>query len=135
MSLLVARTTGRAQAPIIGDPVTHSLKASQLFGIDVDHVAGSGPLVAAQRLGWLQVLEPAKPYGLEHSANGGELFRKQPGDASEGAELMTQLNRVLQLMWIDATSAAGYGARCVDPSRQRGRQSDSEPATCRQCGG
>jgi len=41
MDLVVANTSGAALLPIAGDPVTHSLKASQLFGIDVDHVAGS----------------------------------------------------------------------------------------------
>jgi hypothetical protein len=109
VGLLVTRTTGAPKPAISGDPVTDPLKAGQLLllrrslrlGIDVDHVAGLCPLVPAYRLGWLQVLKPSKPYGLEHSANGGERRRQHPGHSSERAALMAQVRGVLQLLWIE----------------------------------
>jgi len=45
------------------------LKAGQLFGVDVDHVAGLGPLVPAHSLFGLQVLEATQPLGFEPAAN------------------------------------------------------------------
>jgi len=101
MSFLVAGTMGAAKPAITGDPVTDPFKASQLFGVDVDHVAGLCPLVAAHRLCRLQVLEPAKPYGLEHPANGGERSCQHPGNTTEGAALMTEVHSALQLQWIE----------------------------------
>jgi hypothetical protein len=81
--------------------VPHPLKAGELFGVDVDHVARSGPLVAAHWLCRLQVLEPAETQGLEHPANGGKRRRQHPGHSSERAALMAEVNGVLQLLWIE----------------------------------
>ena len=39
--LLATCTMRGAQAAISGDPVTNPLKAGQLLGVDVDHVAWS----------------------------------------------------------------------------------------------
>jgi hypothetical protein len=105
MSFLVTGTTGTPNPAISGDPVTDPFKAGQLFGVDVDHVARLCPLVAAHRFGGLQVLEPAKPYGLEHPANGGERSCQHPGNATEGAPLMAEVNGALQLQWIDGAEA------------------------------
>jgi hypothetical protein len=101
MGLLITRTTGRAQASVTRDPVTHSLKASELLGIYVNHVAGPGPLITVYRLSWLQVLESAEAQGLEHPTDGGEWRRQYPGDATQGAALMAEVNRALQLQWIE----------------------------------
>lgn len=95
--------------------MTHSLKASHLFGIDVDDVAGLGLLVAAYRLGGLQVLDPAKPYCLEHSTNGGERRWQQLDDATERTALMTELDEALQLQWIDRPP---LGAANIAPIHQ-----------------
>ncbi len=95
MGLLVTRTTAAAESAITGDPVTHSLKASQLLGIDVNHVAGPCPLITAYRLSWLQVLESAEAQGLEHPTDGGEWRRQHPGDATQGAALMAEVKRLL----------------------------------------
>ena len=100
MSLLITRTTGGAQAAISGDPVTDPFKAGQLLllrrslrlGIDVDHVAGLCPLVAAHRLSGLQVLESAETQGLEHSAHSGERYSQDPGNATERAALMAEVH-------------------------------------------
>jgi len=101
MGLLITRATGGAQAAIPGDTDANPVKASQLFGVDVDHVAGLCPLVAAHWLGGLQVLEPAKPYGFEHSANGGERRCQPPGNTTESAALMAEVHSALQLLWIE----------------------------------
>ena len=47
MSFFVTGTMGGAQAAITGDPLTEPLKAGELFGVDVDCVARSGPLEAS----------------------------------------------------------------------------------------
>jgi hypothetical protein len=109
MRLLVSRTTGGAKAAITGDLVTNPLKAGQLLllrrslrlGVDVDHVARPGPLIAAHWLCRLQVLEPAETQGLEHSAHSGERCGQDPGNATERAALMAQIYSVLQLLWIE----------------------------------
>ena len=49
MNFLVPGTTGAAKPAITGDPVTNPVKAGQLFGVDVDHVAGPCPLAALAR--------------------------------------------------------------------------------------
>jgi hypothetical protein len=101
MSFLLTGTTGGAEPAITSDPVTTPLKANDLFGTDVDHVAGLCSLVPAHRLCRLQVLEPSKLYGLEHSAHGGERRRQHPGHSSERAALMAEVNGALQLLWIE----------------------------------
>ena len=40
---------------IAGDAVADLVETTELFDIDVDHLAGSGALIAAHRLGRLQV--------------------------------------------------------------------------------
>jgi len=117
MSFLVTRTTGGAQAAISGDPVTDPFKAGQLLGIDVDHVAGLCPLVAAHRLGRLQVLEPAKPYGLEHSTHSGERCGQDPGNATERAPLMAQVHSALQLQWIERPPLSAANTPAIHQSR------------------
>jgi hypothetical protein len=47
VSFFVARTAGAAKPPISRDLVAHSMTPSQLFDIDMDHVAGLGPFVSA----------------------------------------------------------------------------------------
>ena len=50
MSFFITHTTGGALASISGNPVTDALKAGELFGVEVDHVAWpTGSDVPAQR--------------------------------------------------------------------------------------
>jgi hypothetical protein len=72
IGLFIAGTRRAALAAITGDAVTDPLKAGQLFGVDVDHVAGQGPLVPADWFSGLQVLQATKPDGLEPTANSRE---------------------------------------------------------------
>lgn len=72
VGLLMAGTTGGAQAPIAGDPVPHLAEPSHLFGVDVDHLAGPLPLVAAHWWSGLQVPETAQAERLERCPHGGE---------------------------------------------------------------
>ena len=81
--------------------MTDPFKAGQLFGVDVDHVAGPCPLVAPHWLSRLQVLEPAETQGFEHPAHGGERRRQHPGHSSERATLMAEVHSALQLLWIE----------------------------------
>jgi hypothetical protein len=43
---------------IPGDAVADLLEASELFNIDVDHLAGGGTFITARRLGRIQVAYP-----------------------------------------------------------------------------
>jgi hypothetical protein len=101
MSFLITRTTGATKAAISGDPVTNPLKAGELFGVDVDHVAWLCPLVAGHRLCRLQVLESAETQGLEYPTKGGERSCQHPGNTTEDAPLMAELHSALQLQWIE----------------------------------
>ena len=96
-SLLVPGITGATEPVITGDSITNPLKAGQLFGGDVDYVAGPCSLIAAHRLGGLQVLEPPKPYDLEHLTKGGDRSCQHPGNATESAALMAEFYSALHL--------------------------------------
>jgi len=67
----------------------------------MDHVAGLVPLVSAYRHRRLQIFKTSQAHGVEGSPHGGERCRQQPGDASEGEVLMTQVHGLLQLLWIE----------------------------------
>ena len=108
---------GAAQPAITRDPVTDALKASQLLGVDVDHVAGPGPLVPAHRLGWLQVIEPAEAQALEHSAHGGERCRQDSGHSPESAALMTEVDGALELLCIERPPPAAANTASIHQSR------------------
>jgi hypothetical protein len=97
--------------------VTHSLKASELLGIDVNHVARPRPLITAYRLSWLQVLESAEAQGLEHPTDGGEWRRQHPGDATQGAALMAEVNGALQLQWIERPPLSAANTASIHQSR------------------
>jgi len=43
VSFFVARTGRAAKPPISRDPVADAVKPSQLFDLDMDHIAGLGP--------------------------------------------------------------------------------------------
>jgi hypothetical protein len=70
VGLLVASPRRAAFTTITGDAVTDPLKARQLFGVDMDHVAGLRPLVPADWLFGLQVPQTPEPNGFEPTANG-----------------------------------------------------------------
>ena len=93
--------------------MAHSIKPSQLFAVDMNHAAGLGPLVSTHRNRWLQVFETSKPHGLEGFPHCAQCCRLQPGDASEGAALMTQVNGLLQLLRIERLPLVGAPAASI----------------------
>ena len=113
MSFLLTGTTATAEPSISGDPVTNPLKAGELFGVDVDHVAWPCPLVATYRLDRLQILEPAETQGLEHPANGRKRCPQHPGHSSERAALMAEVNSSLQLLWIERPPLAAANTASI----------------------
>jgi hypothetical protein len=84
-----------------GDAVTDPLKADQLFGVDLDHVAGLGPLVPADWLFGLQVSQATKPDVLEPTANSRERRCQVFGDALHCEALMAQCPGLLLLLQIE----------------------------------
>ena len=119
MGFLIARATAGSQTPITSESVPDALKARQLLlrrrilrlGVDVDHVAGLGPLIAANWLGGLQIHEPAEAQDLEHPAHGGERCSEHPGNATESTALMPEVNSVLQLQWTERPPLSAANAR------------------------
>src|SRR5882757_3178288 len=57
--------------PIAGDAVTDLVETTELFDIDVDHLAGSGPLITAHRLGRRQVAYPVQSQPPQDAADSG----------------------------------------------------------------
>jgi hypothetical protein len=88
VDLLVASTTGGAQTAITSDPMPHLPEARQLFGVDMDHLPGPLPLVAANRRPGLQVPQMAVAERLEQPAHGGEGRLQRAGDSEQGAALV-----------------------------------------------
>lgn len=70
------------------DAVTDPLRARQLFGVDVDHVARSSPLVPAHRKLWFQILELSQTQTLHKPSNGGKGSHEGLGDTTWRAALM-----------------------------------------------
>jgi hypothetical protein len=91
MGFLIARATAGFLTLITIDPVHDALKASQLLGVDMDHVAGHGLLVAANRLGRLQILKPTAAEDLENPTHSGERCRQNQDDAKKRAALMPEI--------------------------------------------
>jgi hypothetical protein len=55
VSLFTTGSTRRTETPIASDPVADPLKTGELLDVDMDHVAGLRPLVAAHGFSGLQV--------------------------------------------------------------------------------
>jgi hypothetical protein len=67
------------------DSVTGALLDShQLLDVDVDQLAGIGPLVAVGRLRWLQATELAKADPVQHRRDRGARHLEQLGDLGTG---------------------------------------------------
>jgi hypothetical protein len=101
MGLLIASTRRAALAAVTGDAVANPFQADQLFGVDVDHVAGLGPLIPAASLSGLQVPQAPDPDGLEPTANSRERCCQVLGDAPHGASLTAQCSALLLLLRIE----------------------------------
>ena len=74
---------------LAGDAVADLLEAADLLDVDVDQLAGAGALVAADRHGRRQVLEPAEPAPAQHAADRGRRDADLPGDLVAGPALAT----------------------------------------------
>jgi hypothetical protein len=75
---------------LAGDAVPDLLEAAELLDVDGDQLAGAGALVAADRQGRRQVLEPAEPAPAQHAADRGRRDADLPGDLVAGPALATQ---------------------------------------------
>ena len=84
---LPART---CPAAIAGDAVADALESAELLDVDVDHLAGMLALVAAHRLGRLDVLQPRQPGAPQHPADGGGRDADLHGDVLAGQPLAAQ---------------------------------------------
>src|SRR3981189_2203272 len=76
--------------PITGDAVTDLVETTELFDIDVDHIARSGPLIAAHRLARLQVADPVQSQPPQDAADGGRGNTNFSRDLLAGVALAAQ---------------------------------------------
>src|ERR1700710_2308751 len=77
-------------SPITGDAVTDLVETTELFDIDVDHLAGSGTLITAHRLGRLQVAYPVDPQPPQNAADGRRRHTGLHGNLLAGVALPAQ---------------------------------------------
>src|SRR4051812_17842878 len=87
---------------IASDAVADSVETTELFDIDVDHLAGRGALIAAHRLGRLQVAYPVQPQSLQDAADGGRR------DAGFRRDLLGGVSLTAQRL-----DDRAYGERCL----------------------
>ena len=131
MGFLVARSRGATLTLISDDAMTDPLKAGQLLDVDMDHVAGPGPLVSPHGPSGLQTLEPSQPHDPE-------VARPK---VESGATRSALTQRSVQRSWrnaevvVDGASAAGGGEHCVDPPVRLARLCATWRATRTQCAG
>ena len=95
----------------------YPLETGQLFGVDMDHVAGALPLVALHWLPGLQIPEPAKPQGVHHPPDSGEGRLQGLGNSAERAALVAVIHGLLQLLRIERPPLAAANTPAI---RQRG---------------
>jgi hypothetical protein len=97
--------------PLTGDAVADLLEAAELLDVEVDQLAGVGALVAPDRRGRRQVLEPAQPAPAQDAADGGRLDADLPGDLVTGPALAAQRGDLLD---------GGVRRRLAQPTGPRG---------------
>ncbi len=117
VDLLVASSPGTALTAIAGDAVPDSLKARQLLRVDMNHVARCLPLVPLLRSLGLRVPQAAKAQSLYHAPHGGQGSAHSLGDPPEGAALLAEVQRMLQLLRIERPPLGAANAPSI---RQRG---------------
>jgi hypothetical protein len=115
MDLLGTSPTGAALTAVAGDPVADPLKAGQLFGVDMDHVAWLLPLVPLHRSLGLQVPQTAESKELHHPSYGRQGSAKGPGDPPEGAALVPEVQGVLQLLRIERPPLGAANTPTIRP--------------------
>ena len=70
--------------------MTNCIKPAELFDVDVDQLAGTLALIAADRFGRLQRTELVEPTPLQDAADGGGRDRELAGDLGAGVALAAQ---------------------------------------------
>jgi len=68
------------------------------------------------------MLGTTNAHGLERKARYGEQCLEEPDDASEGAALMTQVNGLLQLLWIKHPPLAAAPTTSIHQGSATGQQ-------------
>jgi len=76
--------------PIAGDAMADPIETTELFDIDVDHLARCGALIAARRLGRLQVAYPVQTQPPQDAADGGRRDAGFRGNLLAGVALTAQ---------------------------------------------
>lgn len=84
MDELPAGAAGLALLRIAGDAMADLAEAAKLLDIDVDHLAGVLALVAPDRFGRLDILEPRQSDTLENPADRGGRHADLHGDVLAG---------------------------------------------------
>jgi hypothetical protein len=114
MGLLISSPRGAAFTTITGDALTYPLRLGQLYGVDVDLVAGLRRLGPTDWLSGLQVSQATKSYDYEPTPYSGEGCYQLISDAPHRATLMAQSSGLLQLLRIELPPV-WEGECCSDP--------------------
>jgi hypothetical protein len=70
--------------------VADLLETTKLLDIDVDHLAGAGPFIAAHGFGWLQITHPVQSQPPQDTADGGGANAHLRRDVLAGVALTAQ---------------------------------------------
>jgi hypothetical protein len=130
MGELPARTLDRV-APIAGDAVTRANNATELLGVQVQHLAGRSVFVAhksSNRLERLQArqAQPSQPAADRRDATADEL-----GDAPHGHTQPPQLLDRTQQRLVNAASGVARARAAIGQAAQTLLLEASEPLPCR----
>lgn len=96
---------------IAGDAVPDLAEATELLDVDVDHLAGVLALVAPDRFGRLDVLQPRQPGALQHPADSGGRDADLHGDVLAGQPPAAQCHDAL------GHRLSGHGRHDMGPGR------------------
>ena len=93
---------------VAGDAVAYLIELAELFDVDVDHLAGLFPLVAAGRFGRLERAQLVQPQAPEDAAHGGRRDADGGGDLAARHALAAQAFDTLDgHLWCRLTQPLG----------------------------
>jgi hypothetical protein len=117
MHFLVTRSPRTTFATIACDVVADPFEAGQLFGVDMDHVARLLLLVALQRGLGFQAPQTDNAHGFHRPRHGRQRRATDLGNPPDGAALVPEIHRVLQLQRTESAPLGTVNAASIRKGR------------------